>query len=81
MAMVLAVAAVYLARRYNAEQLYLPLAFVIVPGCFPIGLLAAILLWQRSSVFADVRMDRDHSRLIVNAHPEFVAAAADRQLP
>ncbi|MFG1771089.1 hypothetical protein ACGFIX_16070 [Nocardia salmonicida] len=39
-----------------------------------IALLAAVLAWSRSGYFADVWMNATADRLIVSAHPDFVAA-------
>ncbi|MFE7798672.1 hypothetical protein [Nocardia sp. NPDC057440] len=74
LAIPLAIAAVLIVRALELEPLYLPLAFVIVPGCMPIALLVAMLSWSRSRYFADVWMNETADQLIVFAHPDFVAA-------
>lgn len=70
----LAIAAILTARALELESLYLPLTFVIVPGCVPIASLVAMLGWSRSRYFADVWMNETADKLIVSAHPDFVAA-------
>ena len=74
LAIPLTIAAVLIARALELEPLYLPLAFVIVPGCMPIALLVVMLSWSRSRYFADVWMNETADQLIVSAHPDFVAA-------
>ncbi|MGW4772854.1 hypothetical protein ACWEO2_33065 [Nocardia sp. NPDC004278] len=74
LAIPLTIAAVLIARALELEPLYLPLAFVSVPGCMPIALLVAMLSWSRSRYFADVWMNETADQLIVSAHPDFVAA-------
>jgi len=74
LAIPLTIAAVLIARALDLEPLYLPLAFVIVPGCMPIALLVAVLSWTRSRYFADVWMNETADQLIISAHPDFVAA-------
>lgn len=74
LAIVLTFGAVFLARHFDAEQFYLPLAFAILPGCIPIGALLALVTSARSRYFADVWMTDSMSHLIVSAHPNFVTA-------
>lgn len=74
LAIPLVIVAVLVARALELESLYLPLAFLIVPGCMPIALLVAMLSWSRSGYFADVWMNETADQLIVSAHPDFVAA-------
>ncbi|MGW4632324.1 hypothetical protein [Nocardia sp. NPDC004415] len=74
----LTVVGVVVARVLEFEAAYVPLAVAVVPGCFPLALLGALLAWSRSGYFADVWMDPADHRLIVSAHPDF-AAAVERQ--
>ncbi|MFD6155737.1 hypothetical protein [Nocardia sp. NPDC060255] len=73
------IGATIVARYFAAQQFYLPLAFAILPGCFPILLFLAVVLWKRSSYFADVWMADPANQLIVFAHPNFVAAVQERR--
>ncbi|WP_132369683.1 hypothetical protein [Nocardia alba] len=70
----LTLAAIIITKQLELEQFYLPLAFAVVPGCLPIALVTAMLAWSRSGYFADVWMNATADRLIVSAHPDFVAA-------
>jgi hypothetical protein len=65
--------------RLGGVALLLLLAFAILPGCFPIGLLLIVVTWQRSGYFADVWMTDSTSHLIVFAHPDFIAAVEQRR--
>ncbi|MEU4316058.1 hypothetical protein [Nocardia sp. NPDC024068] len=73
----LAVVAVFaglaVAVPLHLEQLYVPLALAVVPGCF-FALAVAVVSWSRSGFFADVWLTHETEHLIVSAHPDFVAA-------
>ncbi|MEV6275713.1 hypothetical protein [Nocardia sp. NPDC051832] len=79
LAIPLIIAAVYAARAFELESLYLPLAFAIVPGCMPLAPMVAMLAWSRSGYFADVWLNESADQLIVSAHPDFVAAVEERR--
>lgn len=74
LAVLLTIATLVTATQLELRQFYLPLGFAVVPGCMPIALLSAVLAWSRSGYFADVWMNATANRLIVSAHPDFVAA-------
>ncbi|MEV4154542.1 hypothetical protein AB0J48_16100 [Nocardia salmonicida] len=74
LAVLLTIAALVTATQLELRQFYLPLALAVIPGCMPIALLTAVLAWSRSGYFADVWMNATADRLIVSAHPDFVAA-------
>ncbi|WP_280395927.1 hypothetical protein [Nocardia brasiliensis] len=79
LAIILTFAAIAAARLLHLDQLYLPLAFVVVPGCFPLALAAAIVTWSRSGYFADVWLTDSTDHLTVSAHPDFAAAVEQRR--
>ncbi|MFE9327209.1 hypothetical protein ACIHDR_37020 [Nocardia sp. NPDC052278] len=72
-------AALLVARLLGVEQLYLPLTFAVLPGCFPIALAVAVVAWTRSRYFADVWLTDTTDHLIVSAHPGFVTAVEQRR--
>ncbi|MFD4428625.1 hypothetical protein [Nocardia sp. NPDC058497] len=74
LAIPLTIAAVLTVASLELRQLYVPLAFAVMPGCMPIALLVVMLGWSRAGYFADVWMNQDGDQLIVSAHPDFVAA-------
>ncbi|WP_416564326.1 hypothetical protein [Nocardia testacea] len=74
-AVVLTLAALVAAVLFEVEQLYVPLGFAAVPGCFPIASAVGLIAWMRSDYFADVWLTDSTEQLIVSAHPDFVAAA------
>ncbi|WP_029894820.1 hypothetical protein [Nocardia brasiliensis] len=80
LAIVLAFAVIAAARLLHLDQLYLPLAFAVVPGCFPIALAVAIVTWSRSGYFADVWLTDSAEHLTVSAHPDFADAVEQRRL-
>ncbi|MEV6661650.1 hypothetical protein [Nocardia fluminea] len=62
----------------HAEWLYLPMAFVVVPGCMPVLPAVAALAWAKSDYFADVWLTHSTNHLVVSAHPTFAAQLAGR---
>ncbi|WP_433577529.1 hypothetical protein [Nocardia brasiliensis] len=76
---ILIFAAIAAARLLRLDQLYLPLAFAVIPGCFPIALAVAIVTWSRSSYFADVWLTDSTDHLVVSAHPDFADAVEQRR--
>jgi hypothetical protein len=79
LAVALTFAAIVVARLLGIEQLYVPLGFAVVPGCFPIALAVAVVSWTRSGYFADVWLTDTTDQLIVSAHPDFVTAVELRR--
>lgn len=71
---VITIAALTVAIVFDIEQLYVPLGFAAVPGCFPVALAVALVAWTRSGYFADVWLADTTEQLIVSAHPDFVTA-------
>ncbi|WP_433491451.1 hypothetical protein [Nocardia grenadensis] len=59
---------------FRVEQLYVPLGFAAVPGCFPIAMVVGLVSWMRSDYFADVWLTDSAEQLIVSSHPDFVTA-------
>ncbi|WP_157107415.1 hypothetical protein [Nocardia grenadensis] len=59
---------------FRVEQLYVPLGFAAVPGCFPIAMAVGLVSWMRSDYFADVWLTDSAEQLIVSSHPDFVTA-------
>ncbi|MEV2225211.1 hypothetical protein AB0E01_35860 [Nocardia vinacea] len=79
LAVALTFAAIVVARLLGIEQLYVPLGFAVVPGCFPIALAVAVVSLTRSGYFADVWLTDTTDQLIVSAHPDFVTAVELRR--
>ncbi|MEV5838656.1 hypothetical protein [Nocardia sp. NPDC052112] len=79
LAIALTVIAVCIATYLGASRFYVPLTFAILPGCFPIGLLLAVVVWQRSRYFADVWLADTTGPLTVSAHPNFAVAVRQRR--
>jgi hypothetical protein len=73
-AVVVTIGALVAAVLFGVEQLYVPLGFAAVPGCFPIALAVGVVAWTRSDYFADVWLTDSTEQLIVSAHPDFVTA-------
>ncbi|MEU1524881.1 hypothetical protein ABZ413_22030 [Nocardia rhamnosiphila] len=76
-AVVLTLGALVAAILFEVAQLYVPLGFTAVPGCFPIAVAVGLVAWMRSDYFADVWLTDSTEQLIVSAHPDF-ATAVDR---
>ncbi|MFQ6228996.1 hypothetical protein [Nocardia sp. NPDC002869] len=71
---VVTIGALVAATLFRVEQLYVPLGFAAVPGCFPIATAVGLISWMRSGYFADVWLTDSTEQLIVSAHPDFVTA-------
>lgn len=71
---VVTIGALVAAVLFRVEQLYVPLGFAAVPGCFPIAIAVGLVSWMRSDYFADVWLTDSTEQLIVSAHPDFVTA-------
>ncbi|GAJ80609.1 hypothetical protein NBRGN_027_02670 [Nocardia brasiliensis NBRC 14402] len=79
LAVVLTFAAIAAARLLHLDQLSVPLAFAVIPGCFPIALAVAVVAWSRSSYFADVWLTDSTDYLVVSAHSDFADAVEQRR--
>lgn len=79
-AVILTFAAIAAARILHLDQLYLPLTFAVIPGCFPLAIVIALVTWSRSSYFADVWLTDSTDHLTVSAHPDFATAVEQRRV-
>lgn len=76
LAIVLSLIVVGIVVVARVEWLYLPIAFVVVPGCMPVLPLVAAIAWAKSDYFADVWLTHSTNHLVVSAHPDFAANIA-----
>lgn len=76
LAVVLSLVAAGVVILGRIEWLYVPAAFVVVPGCLPVLPVIAALAWAKSDYFADVWLTHSTSHLVVSAHPDFAARIA-----
>ncbi|WP_280415030.1 hypothetical protein [Nocardia carnea] len=78
-AIVATVVAIVVAVVFGVEQLAVPLALAVVPGCLPVAAVVGIVAWTRSDYFADVWLTDTTEQLIVSAHPDFVTVVDQRR--
>ena len=68
------IAMIVVARVLEYEPLIVPLAVATFPGSLPIGLIVALLLYEKGNTRVQVRPIDDERFLRVDAHPNFAAA-------